>query len=109
MTIHLALRLLAGSSCQPGLCSGRAALDLYGIAPSEVYLASLLPGLLVRSYRTLSALPVLGPQMSASTHLDRPKPRDSIEERDALAFRTRASHRRSTLCCTCLRLTTTGR
>ena len=66
--------MLTASSGLPGTQTGRAApRPLFGLAPSGVYHATSVSGSPVRSYRTLSPLPV-------------PPPRRA------------AGHRRSTLC-----------
>ncbi len=56
--IHLGLQLPAGSSDQPGSYPNPVITSLFGLAPSEVYLAPNVATRAVRSYRTLSALPV---------------------------------------------------
>ena len=56
--IHLGLQLLAGSSNQPGSYPNPVITSLFGLAPSEVYLAPHVAIRAVRSYRTLSALPM---------------------------------------------------
>src|SRR5690606_42156734 len=77
-----ALPFPALASSLPGTLAGRAApRPLFGLAPGGVYHAAPVTGRAVRSYRTLSPLPVL-------------------RER---------SHRRSALCCTVRRLATPGR
>ena len=57
--IHLDLQLPAGSSNQPESYPNPVNASLFGLAPSEVYLAPYVTIRAVRSYRTFSALPVL--------------------------------------------------
>jgi len=56
--IHLGLQLLAGSSDQPGSYPNPVTASLFGLAPSEVYLAPHVAIRAVRSYRTFSSLPM---------------------------------------------------
>lgn len=65
MTIPLALRLLAGSSCQPGHLGAKLpcgdftsrATSLFGVAPGGACLASPVASPAVGSYPTVSPLP----------------------------------------------------
>lgn len=67
MTIPLALRLLAGSSCQPGHLGAKLpcgdftsrATSLFGVAPGGACLASPVASPAVGSYPTVSPLPSL--------------------------------------------------
>jgi len=56
--IHLGLQLPAGSSNQPGSYPNPVTASLFGLAPSEVYLAPHVAIRAVRSYRTFSSLPI---------------------------------------------------
>jgi len=55
--IHLGLQLPTGSSDQPGSYPNPVTASLFGLAPSEVYLAPHVAIRAVRSYRTISSLP----------------------------------------------------
>src|SRR5690606_252299 len=80
---HFSGATVSGTLKQPTRDSDGAGRSspLFGLAPGGVYLATPVSGRAVRSYRTLSPLPVL----------------------------PLSSHRRSPLCCTFRRLSTPGR
>ena len=56
--IHLGLQLPTGSSNQPGSYPNPVTASLFGLAPSEVYLAPHVAIRAVRSYHTISPLPM---------------------------------------------------
>ena len=56
--IHLGLQLPTGSSDQPGSYPNPVTASLFGLAPSEVYLAPHVAIRAVRSYHTFSPLPM---------------------------------------------------
>ena len=93
-TILLGPSLLAGSSDQPGVIV-RATRPLSGLASGGVYLAPVVTNEAVRSYRTLSPLPVLRQAVCfllhcPASHLDWPLASTlPYEARTFLSRRTR--------------------
>ena len=78
--IPLGLPLLTGSSDLPGSQAGRAAPSpLFGLAPRGVYPAGGIAPAAVRSYRTISPLPLMVGQAFRPARRGRLKPATTIQ------------------------------
>ncbi len=73
--IHLGCISLCTSSDLPGNSAGRTIVSLFGLAPGGVYPATVIANSAVRSYRTISPLPIeTGGIFSVALSIDSRRP-----------------------------------